>query len=96
MQQLRVPTCGEVYEHFKGNLYYVIGHAHDTESNEILVLYKHFDQKNNHHAFLWARPLSIWHKPAGDKDNPVIRFKLRPNLMSNQALVNKFKKENGV
>ena len=77
----RIPAKGEVYEHYKGNLYYVIGHAHDTETGGILILYKHFDQKNNHHAFLWARPIDIWSKQVNDHGTIKERFKLRPDLM---------------
>ncbi len=77
---VRIPRKGEVYEHFKGNLYIVVGHAHDTETGDILILYKHYDQKNNRHAFLWARPLDIWRKPKKMGDTEIERFKLREDL----------------
>ena len=75
--KVKIPKSGEVYRHYKGNMYIVVGHAHDTESDEILVLYKHYDQRRNHHAFLWARPLDLWNKPATVGNNKTVkRFEL--------------------
>lgn len=78
--QDRIPAKGEVYEHFKGNIYYVIGHAHDTETGKILVLYKHLDQKNNHQAYIWARPLDIWSEAVFSGQSAVPRFRRREDL----------------
>lgn len=78
---IRIPMKGEVYEHYKGNLYIVVGHAHDTETGNIVVLYKHFNQKSNKHAFLWSRPIDIWAKPVKIGNNEIARFVIRRDLM---------------
>jgi len=51
-----LPLIGAEYVHKKGNKYIVVGLAHHTETNEILVIYSHSDHPNT----LWARPVNIF------------------------------------
>lgn len=46
----------KVYQHFKGNLYYVHGIATHTENGEKLVVYQALYGEFG----LWARPLSMF------------------------------------
>ena len=44
---------GQIYKHFKGNLYEVIGTGVHTETNERLVFYKSYNSENE---IIYARP----------------------------------------
>ncbi|SEB15912.1 Protein of unknown function [Thalassobacillus cyri] len=44
---------GEFYKHFKGNTYQVMGLALDSESKEVMVIYKSFKDE-----ITWVRPYS--------------------------------------
>lgn len=48
------PKPGEVYRHYKGGLYTVIGIGQHTESGERLVAYRDDDGK------IWFRPVSMF------------------------------------
>lgn len=72
-----VPLNGQIYKHFKGNYYVVIGHATDADTNEIMVLYREAEPKNKPKGFIWARSLSSWMKPVDVGNGRTIkRFKL--------------------
>ena len=66
-----VPKEGEVYKHFKGNFYEVICVARHTETSEDFVIYKSLNKPQK----TWARPLSMWFKPAIYDGQEVPRFK---------------------
>ena len=40
MNQTKRPVAGEIYRHFKGNLYQVTGIARNTETEEEMVVYQ--------------------------------------------------------
>jgi hypothetical protein len=50
------PTQGELYKHFKGAIYQIIGHAICSETDKELVLYKNFNEQGD----VWARPLEMF------------------------------------
>lgn len=52
-----------VYRHFKGNEYRLDDFARDSETGEILVIYRALYGEGQ----LWARPLSMWEEPV-DKE----------------------------
>ena len=50
------PKVGQIYRHFKGNVYEIVAIAKHTESNERLVIYK----SGNENATVYARPLEMF------------------------------------
>lgn len=71
----RIPLNGHIYRHFKGNYYYIIGHAHDADSEDIIVLYREMEPKLKPPGFVWARDLTSWSKPVNLGNKLVERFK---------------------
>ena len=53
---------GQIYRHYKGNVYRVIGTAKHTESLEDLVIYC----KENNHEEIWARPTVMFEEKLAD------------------------------
>ena len=47
---------GQIYKHYKGNLYLVLEVATHTETGEELVIYANVKNK----AKIWARPLAMF------------------------------------
>lgn len=75
MAEYRVPFNGHIYQHFKGNYYYVIGHAHDADTNEVVILYREMEPNLKPPGFVWARDLPSWAKSVKLGDKTVERFK---------------------
>lgn len=53
-------NVGEVYRHYKGNLYQVLNIAEHTETGEQLVIYRPFREDGALNYKIWARPLSMF------------------------------------
>ena len=53
--ELRAPKKGEIYKHFKGNLYEVLAIAKHTETMEDMVVYMEVDGEKT-----YARPLEMF------------------------------------
>lgn len=51
----RIPFKGAAYRHYKGGLYIVLGFCMNTETKEVLVLYR----KRSVNV-IWARPWKSW------------------------------------
>ena len=51
----QIPKKGEIYRHFKGNLYEVLAVAMHTETEEMMVVYQEVDGEK-----IYARPLDMF------------------------------------
>lgn len=65
-----------LYRHYKGNLYYVVGLAEHSETNELMVVYHALYGDNE----MWVRPLEMFLSEVEEgKENPTgqkYRFEL--------------------
>jgi len=52
----KYPQPGEIWQHYKGGRYEIIGMCNHTTTDEILVIYKSLSFGGFH-----ARPFSEWH-----------------------------------
>ena len=59
-----------VYRHFKGNEYRLEDFARDSETEEILVIYRALYGEGG----LWVRPLSMWNEQVDRDDYHGPRF----------------------
>lgn len=61
------PKPYEVYQHFKGTRYLILGVFSHTESGECMVAYR---ELGNPEARQWVRPLNMWfEKVSSDERN---------------------------
>ena len=73
-----LPRPGQVYRHFKGNIYRVIALADHSETGETLVIYKRDD--SNEKAY--ARPLDMFMSEVDRKKYPDVKDRYRFTLYS--------------
>ena len=77
-----MPKAGQLYRHFKGNLYRVLTVATHSETGEMLVIYKRDDDE----AGSYARPLDMFMSEVDKKKYPDVREKYRFTLCSEDVL----------
>lgn len=59
------------YQHYKGNLYKVIGIAHHSETHDLMVVYRSQSDEYN----LWVRPFEMFKEMVEVEGKKVPRFK---------------------
>lgn len=73
-----LPRSGEIYQHFKGNMYLVVGCFKHSETQEMYVSYVQTGKSIHAHEG-WVRPASMWFdvvdRPDYDYNGP--RFSLK-------------------
>ena len=74
----QTPVAGQMYKHFKGNLYKVLAVAVHTETEEKLVVYQSVDNPDR----VFARPLEMFMSDIDRFRYPLIRAKYRFTLVS--------------
>ena len=77
-----LPKPGQVYRHFKGNIYRIITLASHSETGEMLVIYKRDDSEEK----AYARPLEMFMSEVDRKKYPHVREKYRFTLCSEDVL----------
>jgi len=77
-----LPRPGQLYRHFKGNIYRIITVASHSETGEMLVVYKRDDDEGKS----YARPLDMFLSEVDRKKYPDVRDKYRFTLCSEDVL----------
>lgn len=78
LEKLRENMVGRRYRHFKGRIYIVTDLAVNTESDEIMVIYKYFADP----IVTYCRPLSMFTSDVDRKKYPNAKQKKRFELLS--------------
>ncbi len=79
------PKSGEIYRHFKGNLYEVLAIAMHTETNEDMVVYKVADGDRT-----YVRPLDIFVSKVDREKYPDVIQEFRFELVQNHSMIMEF------
>lgn len=77
-----LPKAGQIYRHFKGNIYRIVTIAEHSETGEMLVIYKRDDSQD----LTYARPLDMFLSEVDKKKYPDVRDKYRFTLCSDEIL----------
>ena len=80
LEELRDSMVGRRYRHFKGRIYIVTDLAVNTESDEIMVIYKCFADP----LVTWCRPLSMFTSDVDRIKYPNVKQKKRFKPLSEQ------------
>lgn len=80
LEELRDSMVGRRYRHFKGRIYIVTDLAVNTESDEIMVIYKCFADP----LVTWCRPLSMFTSDVDRIKYPNVKQKKRFEPLSEQ------------
>ena len=73
----KMPKPGEVYRHFKGNVYEIITLAHHTETDEMMVVYRPYDKMGE----TFARPLDMFLSEVDHDKYPDVSDRYRFTLL---------------
>ena len=75
-----------IYRHFKGMYCLVVDIAKDSETGEVMVIYRELDKDMS----LWVRPLSMFLSEVDHKKYPDIKQKYRFKLVKFETVADKF------
>lgn len=68
---------GQIWRHYKGGTYEIVGMAVHSETLEKMVIYKMlYDSADFKKGTMWVRPLEIWFKEQEWQGKMVKRFEL--------------------
>ena len=82
LEELRDSMVGRRYRHFKGRIYIVTDLAVNTESDEIMVIYKCFADP----LVTWCRPLSMFTSDVDRIKYPNVKQKKRFEPLTEQKV----------
>lgn len=77
--------AGQIYQHYKGDVYRVLHVANHTETKEKMVVYCRADGPVGL-APIWVRPLDMFMSLVTVKGRVMERFSLAQNNLSQQSL----------
>lgn len=88
-----IPSPGQIYRHFKGNLYRIVTLAEDSETGNMLVIYQALYGKYK----VYARPLSMFVERLDKRQYPDaeadFRFELQKELIEVPSSAEFFERE---
>lgn len=88
-----IPLPGQIYRHFKGNLYRIVTLAEDSETGNMLVIYQALYGKYK----VYARPLSMFVERLDKRQYPDagadFRFELQKELIEMPSFTESFERE---
>lgn len=88
-----IPSPGQIYRHFKGNLYRIVTLAEDSETGNMLVIYQALYGKYK----VYARPLSMFVERLDKRQYPDaeadFRFELQKELIEAPSSAESFERE---
>lgn len=79
--EIRIPQSGDIYKHFKGNLYEVVLIARDSETLEEKVVYK---ELNGEKAYVRSLPMFV--SPVDKEKYPDVQQEYRFELVKNDVV----------
>lgn len=83
MRKLKINA---IYRHFKGDYYLVIDTARDSETKELMVVYRRLYGDMT----LWVRPLSMFLSEVDHEKYPKVKQKYRFKLVKFDTVADKF------
>lgn len=87
---ISTPKTGEIYKHFKGNMYRIVAVATHTETYETLVVYQSLEDETK----IFARPLPMFMSPVDAEKYPEVTQKDRFELVKGEECLKKQRNDN--